>query len=353
MNMQRPVPVHVLTGFLGSGKTTLLNALLKHDGFNDTAVIINEFGEQGLDHLLVEKSDDQIIELSNGCLCCTVRGQLVDTLEMLVERNPKRIIIETTGLADPLPVLQALIHTPSLATGANAKIQFAGLTSVFDAVQGPRMLKTRKEAQRQIAMADLICISKLDVCDGKTAFAEAERLVRSVNPNAIITPKEDLIAAPQILLETATSTRIIDAPQIHSHPHNDAGTHHVGVHNARIKSVTLKHDRPLARNTIDMFLELLFSAHGNQILRLKGLVAIKGEDVPLLIQGVGNILAEARHLAKWPSGDHTTRIVVFLDGLDPDFLKNLFASLIGKPATDTPDFEALTNNPLAIPGLKS
>jgi G3E family GTPase len=167
-SMRDKVPVSILTGFLGAGKSTLLNRILKDPATQDTAVVINEFGDVGIDHLLVESSGDSVIELSDGCLCCTVRGELVDTLAMLMDRMQtgrsrplKRVVIETTGLADPAPVMQAIMGNPVIAES----FELDGMITVVDAVNGLSTLDNHEEARKQVAVADRLILSKTSMVD--------------------------------------------------------------------------------------------------------------------------------------------------------------------------------------------
>ncbi len=365
MSSFSPVPVHVLTGFLGSGKTTLLNRLLKSAELADAAVIINEFGEVGLDHHLVEGSDDTIIELSNGCLCCTVRGQLVDTITLLLERSPARILIETTGLADPVPVLQALMASPA----HQDQISLAGMFTVYDALHGASNLEAHKEARAQIRLADCVIISKLDTFPAvprSEAFANSSLAVRGLNPACPIVSAQDFLADISGTLQSAASFRSNGVPgkqaSPHTHSHDHTHDHHHGQeshsadisrHSDNIHALTLRADSPLEAVNLEMFLDLLLSAHGAHILRLKGLVNLRGKDRPLLVQAVQRTLSPHLFLDAWPGGKARTELVVFVQDLDPEFVQKLFRGFMNIPATDTPDRVALQENPLAIPGTGS
>jgi G3E family GTPase len=199
---QEPIAVTVLTGFLGAGKTTLLNRLLREPQLRDTAVIVNEFGEVGIDHLLVEQSSDGVIELSDGCLCCTVRGDLVDTLADLVERVQTgrngplaRVVIETTGLADPVPVLQAIMGHPALVQA----YRLDGVVTAVDAVNALSTLERHEESRRQVAVADRLLLTKTQM-EGAQTQQVVERL-RALNPSARILAPEDADALSTLMLD--------------------------------------------------------------------------------------------------------------------------------------------------------
>ena len=344
------VPVLVLTGFLGSGKTTLLNAMLKQPALAGTAVIINEFGEVSLDHHLVERADDGVIELANGCLCCTVRGQLVDTLANLLARDPApaAIIIETTGLADPLPVLAAILSAPEIS----GQLSFRGLFTVFDAVAGMEALDRYEEARHQIMLADRIILSKTDqsadpatIKDGLMSFNAAAQ---------ILTPAEllDEIATGDTgnwLQNLIPVTRRLENDDGHGHHHHH---HDVNRHSECICCVTLRSQTPVKRSQLDLFLDLMLSAHGDHILRIKGLVDVEGQKRPLLIQAAGRRLSEPEFLPAWPDGVSGTSLVVFLDGMEPEFVTGLFASATNQPSIDRADHQALADNPLTIGGMR-
>ncbi|EKF17167.1 CobW family GTP-binding protein [Nitratireductor pacificus] len=361
------IALTLVTGFLGAGKTTLINRLLKDPALADTAVIVNEFGAVGIDHLLVEQSSDGVIELSDGCLCCTVRGALVETLEGLGARlsegrieRLKRVVIETTGLADPIPVLQALAAHPDLSQ----TFRLDGVVTVVDALHGLQTLDAHEEAGRQVAVADRLVLSKVEDVDAAALAALMARL-------DALAPGVERLGARQ-----ATALQIIDCSMLdagarateamrsgcghdHHHGHGDDHHHHHhhhhGVHHegAGFDTVFLGHDRPMPVATLENFLDLLRSQCGARMLRLKGIVeTAEAPERPLVVQGVRQMLHSPRRLDAWPDAQRGVRLVIIGTGLDAGYIEGLFAAFTGQARVDMPDRAALEDNPLAIAGFR-
>jgi G3E family GTPase len=406
-----PIPVSVITGYLGAGKTTLLNRLLRDPAMADTAVIINEFGEIGIDHMLVEHADDGIVELSSGCLCCTIRGDLVATLEDLIARLDQgriprlaRVVIETTGLADPAPILHTIMRHPYLVR----RYRLDGVVTLVDAINGMTTLDASEEAVKQAAVADRIVLTKSDLVD--TPYRQRDLValtarLRALNPAARIldaakdeaTPRDVLEAGlwdatsktadvGRWLAEEAYRDREAERKRLesrggdhdhhdghehgdhhdhhghdhhghdhHGHDHHghDHGHHHdPNRHDERIRAFCLSTDRAISAGAIDLFLELLRAAHGPKLLRMKGVVRLlEDPDRPLVLHVVQHVMHPPARLPAWPDADRRTRLVFITRDLGEDFVRRLFDAFVGHTATDTPDQAAMTDNPLHISGF--
>lgn len=350
MNNTAPIPVAVLTGFLGSGKTSLLNSLLKDPLLSHACVIINEFGEVGLDHLLVERSDEDIIELASGCLCCTIRGDLIDTLNSLLDRRDAgtlkafdRIVIETTGLADPAPVLHALMREPRLLQ----RLRLEGVITVVDGVNGMATLDAHPEAVKQVAVADRIVLTKLDLLEGKEGedmlFAIIAR-VRKLAPGArMLTTHRGEATAERLftmgLFDPAKKSIDVQnwfaaeavekaerAAHKHQHHHGDHDhDHDVSRHDEHIRAYAFTQSAPILPQALELFFELLTSYHGPNLLRMKGIIKLADDpDRPLVVHAVQHVFHPPVRLEAWPDANHDTRLVFIVKDIEKNMIEDMF-----------------------------
>lgn len=313
--MAETTPVTVLTGFLGAGKTTLLNHLLRQPALARTAVLVNEFGEIGLDHLLVEKLDDSTVLLNAGCLCCTVRGDLARVLREMLPRARRdeisRIVIETTGLADPVPILTTLMSDPVAASA----YRLDGIVTVVDAVNGSAHLDTQEEAVRQVAVADRLIVSKADLADP----SELRVRLAALNPGAPVAEAVGGVVDPGFVLGAGLFDPKAKIPDVASwlnaaafeaqehHHHHDPNRH-----DASIAAFCVTIQAPLDWPAMAMWLEMLIASRGENLLRVKGILNLKGHDRPVAIHAVRHLMHAPVKLAAWPDGDARTSRLVFI-----------------------------------------
>jgi len=326
------IPVTVLTGFLGAGKTTLLNRLLKAPEMAGCAVLINEFGEIGLDHLLVEKLDDDVVLLNAGCLCCTVRGDLVRALRDLALRAEagqeiRRVVVETTGLADPAPILQTLMTDPVVLSA----YRLDGVVTLVDAVAGMATLDTQVEAVKQAAMADRLVLTKTDIAAPKAVAALKARLA-ALNPIAPLLPAD---APPAALLDAGDFTTRGRIPEVTSWLEHEALSHHhdhhhdPNRHDAGIQACSFVFDDPLPWDGVATWLEMLTLTRGDSILRVKGLLNIAGQDRPVIVHGVQHVFHPPLKLAAWSvDDDRRSRLVFVLRNLEPQVVAEGLAAFV-------------------------
>ena len=344
------LPVSVLTGFLGSGKTTVLSYLTQQPALSGTLVLINEFGEIGLDHhfLVMRSKDDVVIEMSSGCLCCTIRGDLAKTLReapaRLTGRSGKllfdRVIIETTGLADPAPILHTLMTDPAVAR----RYRLDGVITAVDAVNGDDTLDRQIESVKQAAVADRLIITKTDLADNDVLRRLQDRL-RGLNPAAPQIISENGVVDPASLFDAGLydpKTKSLDVqnwlkaeayaePHDHEHGTADHGHTHqhndVNRHDADIKAVCLTIDEPIHGDALDLWLEALLLLRGADFLRIKGIINVVDFDGPVVIHGVQHIFHPAVMLKEWPSEDRRSRIVFITRDMDESALRDTLKML--------------------------
>jgi G3E family GTPase len=338
------LPVTVITGFLGSGKTTLLARLLRHPDMNRAAVIINEFGEVGLDHELVEASSEQMTLLSNGCLCCTVRTDLQETLrELFVKRRSgeiidfDRVFVETTGLADPAPVLHSLQSDGLLG----AQYRLNGVVTLVDAVNGMGSLDTMPEAAKQAAVADRLVITKTDIAEAGAVARLQERL-HAMNAYAAISIAVDGVLDPELLVNIAPASvralasepnRWLGATDPASQSGEDGAylreriVANASAHDAAIRSYCLWFDKPFTWDTLTAALQVLTTLRGPDLLRVKGIVNVEGEAGPVAIHGVQHIFHPPVKLGHWNSDERRSRIVFIVRNIPRESIEALFGAV--------------------------
>lgn len=330
------LPVTVITGFLGSGKTTLIRHLLTHPDMNRVAVVINEIGEIGIDNDLVRMSSENITLLANGCLCCTVRTDLQETLrELFGQRRAgqiadfDRIVIETTGLADPAPVVQTLVSDSMLL----AHYRLDGVVTLVDAVNGIANIENTSETQKQIALADRIIITKSDLVNAAELATLRERIA-AVNPRAdsVLSVMGEIAPARLTGLGLmsaragALTLRFLGEGATPS----EAGDSYLGVrlparHDLGIRTLSLRFDKPFSWAAFSAAMDMLGTLRGPDLLRVKGIVNVEGKAV--VVQGVQHIFHPPLHLDRWPSADRDTRMVFISRKLDEALIRGLFTAV--------------------------
>jgi len=336
------IPVTLLTGFLGSGKTTVLNHVLKQPGMAATAVIVNEFGEIGLDHLLVERSSEDVVLLNSGCLCCTVRGDIVDTLTNLFVDRVKgkvpfftRVAIETTGLADPAPILHTLMTDPIVA----ARYVLDGVVTTVDAVNGAGSLDRQPEAVKQAAVADRLLLTKTDIAEPGARQAIEARL-KELNPSAAIVSVAQGAIDSALLFNIGfydPTTKSLDVRRWlrdesfegdhgqdvgHGHEHPD-----VNRHDDRIRAFCITREQPISWAALSTWLDGLAAMRGDDLLRLKAIVALSDRpDQPVVLYGVQHLFHPPVLLPEWPSEDRRTRMVFITRDLPRETIETTLAA---------------------------
>ncbi len=350
-NVSELIPVSLLTGFLGSGKTTVLNHILHHPGMEKSAVIVNEFGEIGLDHELTVSGSEDMVLLNSGCLCCTVRGDLVNTLRDLMmlrlrEDVPsfERVLIETTGLADPAPILHTLMQD-QLVTNY---FRLDGVISTVDAVNGLETLDLQFESVKQAAVADRILVTKTDIAD-KAAIAALEARLDEINRAA---PRQRVVNGevdPETLFNAGLFNPATKSPDVErwlhdeayghgagggdhahghdhghgdGHDHGDQHAHDVNRHDDQISSFCVTYDKPLRLDALEQWFDTIMMLKGPDLLRIKGIVNVAEMDKPVVVHGVQHVFHPPAVLDAWPSDDRRTRIVFITRNVERETIED-------------------------------
>jgi G3E family GTPase len=339
MAIAEAIPVNVITGFLGSGKTSLLQRLLAAPDLGDTAVLVNEFGEIGLDHHLLRRLDTDIVLLQSGCLCCTIRGDLSAAIRDLYSRRERgeippfrRLVIETTGLADPVPILSTIMAEPVI----RHHFRLGNIVTTVDAVNGPRQLDRQPESVKQAAVADRLVVTKIDLAIPADVAALRQRL-RRLNPSARHIESDGLGPLdPQDLLIADVADEAGRADEVRrwlrvetSHPGHAGHRHDVNRHDDAIHAFCLRYERPLDWTAFGLWLGMLLHRHGEDVLRVKGMLHVAGSHRPVVVHGVQHLIHAPFHLAEWPDDDHSSRIVFIVRGLDRAMIERSLAAFNG------------------------
>lgn len=354
---QDRLPVSVITGFLGSGKSTLLGKLIRHPGMDRVAVIVNEFGEVGIDHALVESVDEETVLLNSGCLCCTVRGDLLDTLKRLVIQREEniiapfdRVVIETTGLADPAPVLHTMMSDPFLVT----RFRLDGVITVVDAANAGWQFDQHQESIKQAAVADRLVLSKSDLA-AAAARAKTEARLAELNPAAPILPVVMGEINPAQLFDAGLynpATKSVDVARWlreeayrdqeghiyhrpgdghdHGHGHDHSGHHHHNVnrHDDHIHAFCLYFEDPLTWHRVAGALDLFAQTHGANLLRLKGILNLTETDKPVVVHAIQHMFHPPAQLDGWPDDDRRSRLVFIVKDLDQKTVESIMRSYL-------------------------
>ncbi len=320
-----PIPVNVVTGFLGSGKTTVIQKLLASPELADTAVLVNEFGEVGLDHQLFRSVNENTILLGNGCVCCAILGDMKDALRDLFSQMTrgdippfKRVIVETSGLADPVPIAYTVQSEPVL----RHHFRLGNVITTIDAVNGGRQLETHEESIKQAAVADFVIITKSDIAEPSKCEMLKSRLSK-LNAGAPVLDGAKDALSPQDLFRDDLSdidSRASIVQSWFSNPkdENQALTH---SHSDGVQSFCIQTDRPLDWTAFGIWMSMLLHCHGDKVLRIKGLLNVRDVETPVLINGVQHIVHPPVHLAEWPDNEHNSRLIFIVQGMSVDNIR--------------------------------
>jgi G3E family GTPase len=329
-------PVNLITGFLGSGKTTLLQRLLLEPALADTAVLINEFGEVGLDHHLLERIDDTMVLLQSGCLCCTIRGELSVAIRELHSKRERgevprfrRLIVESTGLADPFPILSTVQADPVL----RHHFRLGNVITTVDAVNGLGQLARQPECTKQVAVADRLVLTKTDLAAPGVADTLIGRLSR-INPSAPLwraaeAPIDAVALLAHDVFATAGRSEAAQrwfAAELASV--DTAGAHDPSRHGDSIHAFALSFDGELDWTMFGLWLTMLLNRHGDRILRVKGMLNVTDADAPVAIHGVQHLVHPPVHMSAWPDDERRSRLVFIVDGLDRGLIERSLAAFL-------------------------
>lgn len=340
------IPVTLLTGFLGSGKSTLLSQILTDPAFADSAVIINEFGEIGLDDFLVVHTDEQIVEMTTGCLCCTVRGDITQTLLDLFQKQQsgeikefKRVIVETTGLADPAPVIHTLMTDPRLMK----RFMLGGVITTLDTSNALSTLDMQEECVKQVALSDRIVLTKTDLNIDEAALYDLQVRVKTLNPAAVIQDKNTGTFNLDKLFDTTLYNRHSNTYDLNKwlgdeaiHNHHGHDHHHdVNRHGDNIQAFSLIIDEPVSSSAFVLAMQMLISSQGKDLLRIKGIVSLKeNPDNPIVLHGVQHVFHEPMELETWPCDDRRTRLVFITRAISKQTIETYFKTWLDPKHTE-------------------
>ena len=339
----RLIPVNVLTGFLGSGKTTLLQRMLRSPRMGRTAVLINELGDVGLDHLLVQQVDESVLLLDSGCICCTIRDDLKSALRELLSRRDRaeipifdRVVIETTGVADPGPILYTLLSEPVI----RHHFHLGNVITTVDVVNAALHLSSNSEGIKQIAAADRLVLTKSDLAKPGQTVALRKELAR-LNPSARLWDAAEEALDVDYLIDTTSADPISKSRPRQSMADatplpQSSGKQAVQLrsHTESISSFSLILDRPLDWTAFGIWLSLLLNRHGDDVLRVKGILCVEGIDTPVLINGVQHIVHPPQHMERWPNQDRRSKIVFITRGLDHARLRRSLQAFCGSQVAE-------------------
>jgi G3E family GTPase len=311
------IPVNMITGFLGSGKTTLLQRLLNDPSQKDTAVLVNEFGEVGLDHLLLQNVTESVLVMENGCVCCAIRGDLRESLTTLFSQRQggeitqfKRVIIETSGLADPVPIAYTVLADPIL----QHHFRMGNIITTIDAINGLSQLSDFEEPVKQVAVADRLIVTKTDLVEDNQTDSLRAALKRINLSAPLFDAQDDDISVQQLIFEDAGSGEFRASEAAHWISGADSPQHDHS-HTAGITSFVLNFDQPLDWTAFGIWMTMLLNCHGDKVLRIKGLLNVAGTAAPVLINCVQHVVHQPVHLDHWPNSDRRSRLIFIVAGL--------------------------------------